>query len=405
MILFICFVGLIFLYVLFSAKLERTIITAPILFTVTGFLIATYFPEWLGNELKLEVFLMMAEVGLVMILFSDATRLNIKALKSFGFLPVRLLSVGMLLTILLGGVTALILFGQLTIWEAGILAAVLAPTDAGLGQIIVNSPRVPSRIRQSLSMEAGLNDGLSVPFLLFFIIMAQHGTEGAGSVFTSFIWGQLGIGTLMGIGFGLAGGFLLGLAARKKWMSGPLQQIGLVVIPILSVVLSEPAGASMFIVAFVAGMAVQYGFRDAGKHSIEFTEGWGQVFNYLVFFLFGIIAARSWELFNLNILLYAVLSLTVIRMLPVAVSLIGIHLKTTTVLFMGWFGPRGLASIVLGLVFLEHEAKLPGTSVIILTVVMTVLLSIFAHGFTALPGIRLYQKSMNRLPADAPEKQ
>lgn len=405
MILFICFVCLIFFYVLFSGWLERTIITAPILFTLSGFLIITIFPDFMENRLKLDVFLLLAEVGLVMTLFTDAAHVNLKSLRSKGFLPVRLLSTGMLLTILLGAVSALLLFDQLTIWEAGILAAVLAPTDAGLGQIIVNSPKVPLRIRQSLNVEAGLNDGLSVPFMLFFIVMAMHGTEGAGSIFTQFVWEQLGIGALIGIGLGLSGGLLLGWAHRKKMMTRPLQQLGLFVIPVLSVVLSEPAGASMFIVAFIAGLAVQFGFRDAGKHSIEFTEGWGKVFNYLVFFLFGLIVARNLEIFNLMMAVYALLSLTVIRMLPVAISLIGTRLSRATVLFMGWFGPRGLASIVLGLVFLEHQAKLPGESIIIPTIAMTVLFSIFAHGFSTLPGINLYRKRIDILPPGSPEIQ
>jgi NhaP-type Na+/H+ or K+/H+ antiporter len=149
---------------------------------------------------------------------------------------------------------------------------------------------------------------------------------------------------------------------------------------------------------------VQYGFKDAGKHSIEFTEGCGQVFNYLVFFLFGLIVALNWTKFNLRIALYAVLSLTLIRMLPVAISLIGTRLSRSTVLFMGWFGPRGLASIVLGLVFLEKNTKLGGESVIIPTIVMTVLLSILLHGLTALPGINGYAKRIEKLPEGSAEK-
>jgi NhaP-type Na+/H+ or K+/H+ antiporter len=150
----------------------------------------------------------------------------------------------------------------------------------------------------------------------------------------------------------------------------------------------------MFIAAFVAGLAVQVGFKGAERVCVEFTEQWGQLLNLFVFFLFGLFTAGALGQFNVLTVLYAVLSLTVIRMLPVAVALIGSGLSKATVLFVGWFGPRGLASIVLGLVYLEEEARLPGDSTIRLAVMATVLLSIFAHGLTALPGIGLYARKI-----------
>ena len=105
------------------------------------------------------------------------------------------------------------------------------------------------------------------------------------------------------------------------------------------------------------------------------------------------------------LVLYAVLSLTVVRMLPVAIALIGTRLSRATVLFMGWFGPRGLASIVLGLVYLEHSAHEPGELTIRLAVMVTVLLSIFAHGLSAMPGINLYAAKVSALDPAAPEHQ
>jgi NhaP-type Na+/H+ or K+/H+ antiporter len=161
----------------------------------------------------------------------------------------------------------------------------------------------------------------------------------------------------------------------------------------------------MFIAAFVAGLAVQVGFKEAGRHSVEFTEEWGQLLNLSVFFLFGLLVARDWRHFTAPFALYAVLSLTVVRMAPVAVALLGTGLSRATVLFMGWFGPRGLASIVLGLVYLEQETQQPGEPVIRLAVMVTVLLSIFAHGLSAIPGINLYAAKVAVLDSDAPEVQ
>ena len=399
----IAFFLLIFLYSLVSRRLERSVLTAPILFTAGGMLLLLLVPGLRDMGGNRELFLGLAEVGLVLLLFTDASRTDLQVLRSIRNLPVRLLSGGMLLTILLGAIAARAVFPQLSLWEAGILAAILAPTDAGLGQVIVNSSKVPMRIRQALNVEAGLNDGLSVPFLLCFIAIAQQNTEGAGTLLARFVVEQLGYGVLIGVGIGLVGGWLLNRARRKKWMAEPLQQLALVTLPFLCVMASEHVDASMFIAAFVCGLAVQVGFKEAGQHSVEFTESWGQLLNYFVFFLFGLIVAGAWDQFTFGAVLYAVLSLTLVRMLPVGIALIGSRLSMGTVLFMGWFGPRGLASIVLGLVYLEQDAHLPGEPTIRLAVAATVLLSIFAHGHSALAGINLYARKIKALDASMPE--
>jgi sodium/hydrogen antiporter len=374
------FLSLLFLYSLASGRLQRTIVTAPIVFTVAGMLMFPALQGILTAGFTANAALHLAEVGLVMLLFTDASRADLNVLRSIGNLPARLLSTGMLLTIFLGAVAARLVFPRLSIWEAGILSAILAPTDAGLGQIIVNSPRVPMRIRQALNVEAGLNDGLSVPFMLFFIAIAAAKVEGGAASLMEFIVEQLGFGALVGLAIGLTGGWLLGLARRKEWIAESFQQIGVVALPLLCLVASEMLGASMFIAAFVAGLAVQIRFKEADKHSVEFAEEWGQLLNLGVFFLFGMAAARDWPLFGMASWLYALLSLTLVRMLPVAIALIGTRLSPPSVVFMGWFGPRGLASIVLGLVYLEQEMHLPGESTIRLAVMTTVVLSIFAHG-------------------------
>lgn len=405
MILMSAFVLLVFLYSLVSRRLERTVITAPILFTCAGVAISLLPRAATELELERHVLLLVAEIGLVMTLFTDASRVSPRMLKGNRNLPTRLLSTGMLLSIVLGAAAAMFVLGPLTWWEAGIVAAILAPTDAGLGQVIVNSERVPLRIRQALNVEAGLNDGLSVPFLMFFIALAvtAEGSAGTGAVLSWFLVEQLGYGTLIGVTAGLAGGGLLGLALRRQWMAPASVPLGVVAVPLLCVLASEASGASMFIAAFVAGLAAQVGFRGIGEHAIEFTEEWGQLFNYFVFFLFGLFVARDWAQFTPVVFLYAVLSLTVVRMAPVALALRNLGLSRATVWFMGWFGPRGLASIVLGLVYLEQQASLPGESTIRLAVMATVLVSIVAHGLSAVPGIDLYGKRMASLDASAPE--
>lgn len=399
------FVLLLFVYSLVSGRLERTIITAPMVFTVAGMLMFPALYDILQPAIRSGLFLRLAEVGLVMLLFTDASRTGLGVLHNIRNLPARLLSTGMLLTIFLGAVAARVVFPSLSIWEAGILASILAPTDAGLGQIIVNSPRVPTRVRHALNVEAGLNDGLSVPFLLFFMAIAAAGIEGGASSLMQFIVEQLGFGVLVGGAIGVAGGWLLDLSRRKKWMSESFLQIGVFALPLLCLVVSEIVGASMFIAAFVAGLAVQVGFKEAGKHSVEFAEEWGQLLNLSVFFLFGLVVVHNWPQFTLAAWLYALLSLTVVRMLPVAIALMGTRLSPASVVFMGWFGPRGLASIVLGLVYLEEEMHLPGEPTIQLAVIVTVVASIFAHGLSALHGISLYERKIASLGAASPELQ
>jgi sodium/hydrogen antiporter len=398
------FVLTLLLYTLVSRRLERTVVTAPMLFTAAG-AAALALPEGM-RELVVDRqgFLLIAEIGLVLTLFTDASRIGLSALAGNRNLPVRLLSAGMLLTILLGLVAAMVVFEGISIWEAGILAAVLAPTDAGLGTVIVNSPRVPERIRQALNVEAGVNDGLSVPFLMLFIALGAQTTEGAHVVLGRFLLEQLGYGAMIGLVVGGMGGWLLDGATRRDWMAESIVQIGLVTLPLGCVLLSEATAASMFIAAFVAGLAVQIRFRDAGQRSVEFTEEWGQLFDFFVFFLFGLIVARDWGHFVPAHFVYAALSLTVVRMVPVALSLIGTRLAPATVAFVGWFGPRGLASIVLGLVYLEATVGADaGIETIRMTVIATVLVSIVAHGVTAMPGIGWYARAVSRLPIDTAE--
>lgn len=392
MTLILIFILVILLYALVSRLASTGFATAPIVFTTAGIIASLLLPDSTVPKVDLELFLWMAEIGLVLLLFTDAARTDLRLLKDIRSIPTRLLSIGMLLTIFLGALIAKIIFPGISIWEAGIIGAILAPTDAGLGQIIVNDERVPADIRQALNVEAGLNDGLSVPFLLFFIALAAAGAESTEARLVNFLFEQLILGTIIGGGVGFIGGRLLGAARKKEWMAASWQQLGVIALPLISMLLSEIFGASMFIAAFVAGMALQAGFRDAARHAVEFAEENGQILNLAVFFLFGIVIVGHLEQFEAAHLFYAVLSLTIIRMVPVAAALIGTGLNRGTVLFMGWFGPRGLASIVLALVYLR-ELHQPEEITILLTVMMTVLLSIYAHGASAVPGIDIFVRT------------
>jgi NhaP-type Na+/H+ or K+/H+ antiporter len=299
-------------------------------------------------------------------------------------------------------VAALVL-RNLSLWEAGALACILAPTDTGPAELIVRSPRVPACIREALHTESGLNDGLVVPLLMLFFSLIKADAAGPGSVFLRVAVQQIGFGIPIGVAIGFVGGWLLGLARRRGWASAPFQQIAMIALAPLCWILSKPIDTSPFITAFAAGLALQVGFRDASEGIVEFSENEGRLLYMFVFFLFGTAAGPALGEFHLAPVLYAILSLTLVRMLPVAISMIGTRLSAASLLFMGWFGPRGLASIVLGLVVAGQDVQTTGAPLVRLGLLATVLLSIFAHGLSASPGIRLYARQIDGLGTDAPE--
>lgn len=388
MLLLSLFIGLVFAYGLVSGRLAPTPITAPMIFTASGLAVAVLVPEQDLVGKGLDAFLFIAELGLALLLFSDASRTDLRELSRDKVLALRLLSVGLLLTIALGASLAWLLFPALSLWQAGIVGAILAPTDAGLGQAIVQSEKVPLKIREVLSVEAGLNDGLCVPFLLFFLVMAEGTSGGGAASLGGFVWLQLGLGCLIGAGIGLTGGYLLERAASRDWMALSTRQLAVMALPVLCVLAAEALHASMFIAAFVAGLASQYRYRDREHVSFDFSSLSGELLNLFVFFLFGVLILDELVALNWLHLVYALGSLTVVRMLPVAMALLGSGLNLHSVLFTGWFGPRGLASIVLGLVFLQQQGDSALTQIIQPLVIVTVLLSVLLHGASVPAGIR-----------------
>jgi NhaP-type Na+/H+ or K+/H+ antiporter len=399
------FLILIFFFTLVSKRIEKTILTAPIIFTVAGMGVYLILPRLAEFELNNDTILLIAELTLALLLFTDATRIDLRKLLKETVIPERLLGIGMPLTILAGTVTAMLVFPGFPIWEAALLALILAPTDASLGQVVVKSNLVPERIRQALNVEAGLNDGLAMPLFTLFLGLAAATDPFVPGDWLIYTVEQIFFGLLIGIITGWLGGWLIGEAGNRVWSDESIQQLGLLALALISYGGAVFLGGNGFIAAFTGGLMVKRGFEDAKFHTSEFSEAWGQLLNYFVFFIFGMIAAKLLPQFNRATLLFAILSLTVVRMLPVAVAMIRTRLSSASVIFMGWFGPRGLASIVLGLIFLEGEVSLSFEITIVHAVAATVLLSIFAHGVTALPGIRWYARRIEDLDEDAPELQ
>ncbi|MCB0859688.1 MAG: sodium:proton antiporter [Solirubrobacterales bacterium] len=384
--------AVLFAYSLVSDKLSGWAITPPMVFVAAGVLLG---PDVLGVfDLTLtgETGLALAEIALVIVLFADAARIDLRALSGNRNLPVRLLGIGMPLTIILGVLIGAVLLKEVEFWEAAIVAAILAPTDAALGQAVVSSQKVPQRIRQALNVESGLNDGLSIPFLFLFVGLAVTETVVTATGWATFVIEQIGIGAGVGLATGLAGGFLFERATDRDLVSTPFQQLGLVGLAVGSWALADFLGGNGFIAAFTAGLAAGRITPHTGQRILAFTEDEGQLLNLIIFFVFGASAITLLDGLTWHVIVYGLLSLTLIRMVPVAISTIGTGLKRSSVLFMGWFGPRGLASIILALVVIEEEPELPALATVLAAMTFTVLVSVFAHGLTAEPLINLYSR-------------
>jgi len=399
------FVLLLFFFSLVSKRSRSTIITAPMLFTGAGVLLSILLPQYTDINIKDKAFLVVSEITLALVLFADATHIDPRKVIREYLIPSRLLTIGMPLTIIAGAVAAAVLFTDLDIWEAAILGIILAPTDASLGVAVVTSQRVPARIRQALSLESGLNDGLAIPLLMLFVALARVESPTQDTSWILYTLRQIGFGLLVGLISGWLGGWLMANASKRSWMTRAGQQLALLALAVIAWWLAEKVvGGNGFIAAFTAGVMVRFGFEDAKQPIVEFSGAFGDLLVSMIFFVFGISSGILLSKMPGRFWLYAVLSLTFVRMIPVSISLIKTRLHFSSTLFLGWFGPRGLASIVLGLVFLEQEAHLPGEPVLELAIVATVMLSIFAHGISTAPGINLYGRQMDRLPPESPEK-
>jgi NhaP-type Na+/H+ or K+/H+ antiporter len=397
--------GLVVAYALVSRRLEGTPVTAPMVFVAAGVLLSDAVTDMIDIGPASEPLEVLAELTLVIVLFSDAARIDLRTLQRYRRLPVRLLAFGLPGAIVVGtlaGVTVL----DLDLWPAALLAAVLAPTDAALGQVVVSDPRVPVRIRQGLNVESGLNDGLAVPFVTLFLALSLEEEAVPGAPYwVRFVVEQIGFGLAVGMVVGVAGAWLVDRASRRDWISPQFRRLAVVALALLAYAASSAVGGGGFVAAFVAGLC----FGNLAPHPhreeiYEFAEEEGQLLSLLTFLVFGGIAVgQTVGDVDWGVALYAALSLTVVRMVPVALSIGGLGLHWATKLYVGWFGPRGLASIIFGLLVLEEAGGAPFAREIVLVTTWTVVASVFLHGVTAAPITAWYATHSQRLAAEAPD--
>jgi sodium/hydrogen antiporter len=373
-----------------SGRLERSLVTVAIFFTSAG-LLAGPVLGLLDFELRSEPVKLLAEATLTLVLFADASRVSLPALRRELGVPVRLLGMGLPLTIVAGTLAGVAVLPGVSVSEALVVAVMLACTDAALGQAVVTDRRIPSRIRQGLNVESGLNDGLCVP--LFFIAIAiAEADEGALSARGAFelVAEEIGYGSVGGIVAGTLGAVAVSAAQRRGLAEPHWLQILTAATAVLAAGIAVGLGGSIFIAAFVGGL-VFGGVRRRAEGEVGYlVDQGGELLNAVTFLVFGaVILGPALDELTWEVVLYAALSLTVVRMLPVALAVLGTHARPPTVAFLGWFGPRGLASIVFAVILVE-EAALPHQDTILLAVVATVTLSVYAHGLSAQPLTKRY---------------
>ena len=393
------FLGLVVVYGAVSVWLGRFSITMPIIFVAVGALMG---PRGLVAHQDVEL---LTEMTLALLLFADASTLSFRQVRDDARLPGRLLIIGLPLIIALGGLVAYGLFPGEGLGFALLLAAILAPTDAALGLPILNNPRVPVRVRRALNVESGLNDGIVSPFVALFTAMAlAQGTGQAGRWFASAL-SEIGLGVGVGVAAGLLGGWLYAAALRRGWTATTGEQIGNLALALCAFWAAKTLGGNGFVAAFLGGLLFGHATRERLHVATEFTETTGTLLSLFVWAVFGAnLVPPLLQPFSPLALLYALLSLTVIRMIPVAISLLRARLRLDTAFIMGWFGPRGLASAVFLLMAYEsfHEAG-RGSDLLADTAAWTILLSVVLHGISAVPLANWYARRLETADPASPE--
>ncbi len=378
-------------YAAISGRVEGTVVTPAIVFVALGLLLG---PDALGL-LELpghgHVVRTLAEATLAVVLFSDASRIDVATLRRELTVPTRLLGIGLPLTIVAGAIAAVALFGDLLLGEAVVLAVVLAPTDAALGQAVVTEERLPSRVRQGLNVESGLNDGICVPLLLLALAAAdvESSRETTGGA-VRLVAEEVGYGVVGGLAAGTAAAAVLLTMGRRGWVAAWWLQVVPVAGAALAYGIAVGLGGSGFIAAFVGGGVFGVLRRRFQGEVEQLLDAVGGVLDSLTFLVFGAaLLVPALDVMTPAGVVYIVLSLTVVRMVPVAISLAGSKARLPTVAFLGWFGPRGLASIVFAAIVVE-EADLPHTDTIVSVIFVAVAVSVVAHGVSAAPLVRRY---------------
>jgi len=379
-----CFAALLFVYSLISEKVERLSLSGPIVFVAVGVALGPLGLEWFNPSVNFGNGKLLIDLTLALFLFVDAAGANLSVLRKNWRIPGRMLLLGLPLTMVLGAILALMLFPEFSVYEAAILGVMLAATDAALGKAVVTNQGVPAHLREGLSAESGLNDGLAVPFLLLFIALEQGAAVRGEGVALELLGEEVGIGLAVGVVLSLSAAKVVRLAKEAHWLGHVWQSMTVPALAILIFAVAQGLHGSGYIAAFVGGLCFRAAMKEDVHAMLLPAEGAGEV-----------LAMTAWVLFAMMLLpaalphvgwrevIYAVLSLTIIRMMPVILSLTGTGEPMASKAFLAWFGPRGLASLAFATIVWSEQIPEAGT--VVAVTILTVGISLVVHGVTARP--------------------
>ncbi len=398
--------GFFVVYALTASRLERWSITAPMVFMTAGLLLGPSVLNVLPFRIGDEAALTLTELTLALLLFADASTVRLREVEGDVQLPGRLLTLGLPLTIALGTLVAGLMFPAEGWAAAAVIGTILAPTDAALGLAVFTDPAVPVRIRRALNVESGLNDGLVTPFMALFLALLASEEEIGGGRWLLKASEQIAFAFAAALVVGVLGGAVFSAAKERGWTSHVSEQVAILALALLAYAGSIAIGGNGFVAAFVAGILFGATTGVSAHQPVEFTETVSLFLSFGVWTIFGALLAGPVLTGNFQVapIVYAVLSLTVIRMLPVTLAWLGLGLRRDTIAFAGWFGPRGLASVVFTTVTLQTlHGRGIAADTIVEVATWTIVLSVIAHGVTASPLARRYGASIARAAATAPE--
>lgn len=391
-------IGAIVAWLLVSGRAERANVSSAFALVAAGVVLANGPLALIHVELHAHSVRLLAEIALAVVLFGDASRVDLRQLRHDVGVPVRLLAIGLPLTIAVGIATAVLVVPGTGVWVAATIAAIVAPTDAALGAPILVDRRVPRRIRRALNVESGLNDGLVTPVVLFAIaaVAGEEGLRPVASLLDAVV--ELAVGVGAGVAVGVVGGRLATASRTQGWSTSGTRAFAALSLPVAAYAGAAVFSGNGFIAAFVAGTAYASSapWLAEEETDLALTESIADLLGFAVWFIVGLSATSFLERLGWRELLFAVLALTVLRMGPVWLCLLGTGLRPRSVAFIGWFGPRGLASVVFALLALEQLEGDQRLDTVLTVIATTVVLSVVLHGVTAEPLARAYGAWVDR---------
>jgi sodium/hydrogen antiporter len=382
---------LVLCYAVISGLVRRWYLAPALIFIAAGMALGPYGFDWMRIDANAGLFTVLAQLALTVILFNQASMLDLRNVFRRGHLTVRLLAVGIPVTIALGTVAAILVLPVLPLWEAVCVAVIVAPTEVALIEALLDDRRIPERVRHALSTESGFYDGLALAALLGALALASEHSDHAAARWAWFAFRTEIVSLLVGVGIGVCGGILISWSRRRGWMSDTWAQLATLALALTCFELGERVHASGFVAAFTGGLAyaVVSTRTGDGRPTTQVSDAAGELLEMLVFAIFGGFAViPSWQHAGWRVVIFAAASLIVVRMIAVTMATVRSGLSAGAVLFMGWFGPRGIGTVVLGLLVIGRS-EIHQDALISQVVVVTVTVSLLVQSLTTRVGIRL----------------